>query len=158
MSLQALGHNQPHAKHILNGCPTALNQGIYTWHHDSVLQTFAKTTCIPTLSPSKTLYADLQGLGASNKPPANVPTSLSATLDWLDLVIVSGGDIHILEFTIPANTIENLKEARHCKQVKYQPLIGDLESHPRTREVLYSTIEVGSLGHYPPSAIQDLHI
>ena len=146
---------QPTTKHILNGCPTALNQGRYTWRHDSVLQTFAKAL-VPALSPSETLYADLPGLTASNNPPATIPTSLSTTSDRPDLVIVSGGDVHILELTIPANTIENLNEARHRKQAKYQPLIEDLESHPRTMEVSYCTIEVGSLGHYPPSAIQAL--
>ena len=71
-------------------------------------------------------------------------------------MIVSWGDVHILELTILANTTENLKEARHCKQAKYQPLIGDLKSHPHTREVSYYTIAVGSLCQYPPLAIQAL--
>jgi len=32
--------NQPTTNHILTGCPTALDQGRYTWCHDSVLQVF----------------------------------------------------------------------------------------------------------------------
>jgi len=28
---------QPTSNHVLAGCPVALDQGRYTWHHDSVL-------------------------------------------------------------------------------------------------------------------------
>ena len=66
--------------------------------------------------------------------------------------------IRILELTVPANTSENLQEARRRKQAKYQCLITDLESHPSTSKVSYSTIEVGSLGHYPSSAVQALRV
>ena len=146
---------QPTTMHVLNGCATALNQGRYTWRHDSVLQTLVKAI-IPALGQSETLYADLPGLRSSNNPPATIPQDLSTSSDRPDLVVISGSDVHILELTIPANTSENLQEARRRKQVKYQSLITDLESHPRTRKVTYSTIEVGSLGHYPLSAVQAL--
>ena len=52
---------KPTSMHILNGCATALNQGRYTWRHDSVLQTIAKAL-IPTLDESGKLYADIPGL------------------------------------------------------------------------------------------------
>ena len=51
----------PTTMHILNGCATALNQGRYTWQHNSVLQTLVKVI-IPALTQSETLYADLPGL------------------------------------------------------------------------------------------------
>ena len=42
------GSSQATSLHILNGCPTALNQGRYTWRHDSVLKSIAsviKSVC-----------------------------------------------------------------------------------------------------------------
>ena len=81
---------------------------------------------------------------------------MSTSSDRPDIVIVSERDVHILELTVPANTFKNLEEARYRKQAKYQPLITDLEAHPNINKVLYSTVEVGSLGHYTFSAIQAL--
>ena len=67
---------KPTSMHILNGCATALNQGRYTWSHDSVLQSIAKALII-ALNKRGKLYADLPGLRASNNPPATVPTDHS---------------------------------------------------------------------------------
>ena len=61
-----------------------------------------------------------------------------------------------MELTVPANTVENLEGAKCRKQAKYQSLLADLEAHPRIRKMSYSTIEVGSVGHYSPSATQAL--
>ena len=33
------GNSRPTVAHVLNGCPMALEQGHYTWHHDCVLPT-----------------------------------------------------------------------------------------------------------------------
>ena len=51
---------QATAHHILNGCKQALEDGRYTWRHDSVLlKLVGKLKC---LLPSSTLYADLPNL------------------------------------------------------------------------------------------------
>ena len=36
------GYSTPTLKHVLNGCPMALNQGRYTWRHDNILQCIVK--------------------------------------------------------------------------------------------------------------------
>ena len=59
----------PTALHILNGCPVALNQGRYTWRHDSVLSCLS-----PNLENDQRLYADLPGHRASDSPPLHHPT------------------------------------------------------------------------------------
>ena len=39
---QLCGSPRPTSSHVLNGCPVALNQGRYTWRHDSVLSHLTK--------------------------------------------------------------------------------------------------------------------
>ena len=149
---------KPTTAHILNGCPTALNQGRYTWHHDSVLQAIARSVKA-LLNPSQGLYADLSGLRACSNPPATIPTNFSPSSDRPDLVIVSGSDLTILELTIPANNMENIKNARDQKMTKYQQLIADLGSHPDPTSVIYTTLEIGSLGfHSSAATVHDLCI
>ena len=65
---------RPTTAHILNGCFTALNQGRYTWRHDSVLIKISRV--FQSLLPhSTTLYADLDGLRAEDNPhPPFLPT------------------------------------------------------------------------------------
>ena len=52
------GSASPTVLHILNTCPTSLNQGRFTWRHDSVLQRLVRGI-IPALSKDEGLYADL---------------------------------------------------------------------------------------------------
>ena len=60
---------QPTTNHILTGCSTALDQGRYTWHHDSVLQVFVQSLQ-RDLPLSYKPYADLPGHLASISPQA----------------------------------------------------------------------------------------
>ena len=46
--------------HILNGCPEALNQGRFTWRHDSVLNGLFSQIISKIDSPTK-MFADLPG-------------------------------------------------------------------------------------------------
>ena len=64
--------------------------------------------------------------------------------------------LHILELTICSNTPHGFEQARTRKLHKpsYCHLITDLET--RGVEVTYTTLEIGSLGHYKLHAIKDL--
>ena len=129
--------------------------GRCTWRHDSVLQAIARSVKA-VLNPTRRLYADLPGLRACSNPPATIPINLSTSSDRPDLVIVSGSDLTILELTIPANNMENIKNARDRKMTKHQQLMADLDSHPDTTSVEYTTLEIGSLGHHSSTAVHDL--
>ena len=107
------------------------------------------------LLSSEKLHADLPGKRASNNPPATLPLNLSVSTDRPDVVVVSDKVIRILELTIPNNNTNHLLQAKHRKEAKYYSLCIDLQSHPDVSSVSYSTLEVGSLGHYLPSAIQN---
>ena len=61
------GSSQATSVHFLNGCPTALNQGRYTWRHDSVLNSIA-SVIKSEISPPTPLCADLPGYRASDNP------------------------------------------------------------------------------------------
>ena len=55
---------QPTTNHILTGCSIALDQGRYTWRHDSVLQVLVRNFK-KDLPPCYKIYADLPGHKAS---------------------------------------------------------------------------------------------
>ena len=90
---------QPTTNHVLAGCSVALDQGRYTWRHDSVLQVFVRSL-LKDLSPSSKLYADLPGHLASESPPSTIPSNLSTSLSRPDLVLVSPDSITLLELSV----------------------------------------------------------
>ena len=55
-----------------------------------------------------------------------------------------------MELIVPANTDEN-PNVKTVASKKYQSLLADLNVHPCIQEVTYTTIDVGSLSHYPLS-------
>ena len=112
--------------HILTGCPVAIDQGRYTWRHDSVLQVLVHRLQ-QHLPDSFKLYADLPGYLASVCPPSTIPTNLSSTLSRPDLVVVSNNSICLFELTIPTcNTQQHLLAARAQKEDRYSCLQHDL--------------------------------
>ena len=85
---------QPTTNNILTRCPVALDQGRYTWRHDSVLQVLIHGLQ-QHLPDSFKLYADLPGYLASVCSPSTIPTNLSSTLSRPDLVLVSNNSISL---------------------------------------------------------------
>ena len=98
-------------RHVLSCCPTALNQELYTWRHDSILAHL--TQLLKLHFPyGTTLYADLPGLRASENPTATIPTSVATTTARPDIVIIQNNRITLLELTVPMNTQEGLHARR----------------------------------------------
>jgi len=91
--------SQPTTNHTLTGCTAALDQGRYTWHHDSVLQVFVDGLK-KELPFCYTLYADLPGHLASTSPPSTVPPNISSMSSRPDIVLVSNNDIILLELSV----------------------------------------------------------
>ena len=86
--------------HILNGCPEALNQGRFSWRHDSVLNGLAYQI-LSKIDRSTKIFADLPGKRASDSPPATIPADISTTTSRPDLVLITGPEITLLELTVP---------------------------------------------------------
>ena len=109
---------QPTASHILTRCSVTLDQGRYTWRHDSVLQVLIHGLQ-QHLPDSFNLYADLPGYLASVCPPSTIPINLPPPLA---LVLVSNDSICLFKLTIPTNTQQHLLAARARKEDRYSCL------------------------------------
>jgi len=99
--------------HILNGSPEALNQGRFSWRHDSVLNGLV----LPKIDGSTKMFADLPGKRASDSPPATIPADISTTTSRPDLVLIAGPEVTFLELTVPLNSPEALAAARSRKSL-----------------------------------------
>ena len=146
---------RPTTAHILNGCPTALDQGRYTWRHDSALKKILQGIILLLRNDSK-LYADIDQWRAEDTPPSTIPPNILSTSSRPDIVIVNSlsKQIHLLELTIPTNSQKGLDQARERKlnKPKYNYLISDLKVIGWSPS--YDTIEIESLGHLPSSSLE----
>ena len=78
----------PTTAHILGGCPVALTQQRYTYRHDQVLHLLAsKLKELFSDNPSIHVFADLQGLRASEAPQATIPSTILITPYRPDIVV-----------------------------------------------------------------------
>ena len=145
------GHTQPTIHHILSSCPEALQQGRYTWRHDSALQILVKSIK-EHLDCNTILYADLPGMRASENPVATIPDDTLVTSARPDIVLLGEDEVTLIELTIPHNSLESLSNARDRKSQKdiYLHALSDLEAKGFVSN-LY-TIEIGSLGHWLPTS------
>ena len=122
-------------QHVVSSCKSYLDQGRYTWRHDSVLNFIANTL---SALPGCSIYADL---------PAFLSPSL-VTGDSLrpDLhLITKNNTLHILEVTIEFET--NIKVNSDRKALKYNPLHHDLRSkYIKTKFINLSLGALGTVG------------
>ena len=128
--------------HVLNFCKTMLDQGRYTWRHNSVLNIIHSTLLSNLQFPSKIeISCDLPGFicGIST-----VPTDILVTSQKPDLVIIDRAlkKIVLVELTVPFDI--NVKSAHERKNKRYENLIQDLNCAGYQSSCL--AIEVGARG------------
>ena len=126
--------------HVLSNCTVSLDQGRYTWRHNSVL--FSIVSAIrDNLRDGFMLFSDLPGFEAPHGgviPPHVLVTTLKPDLfifDEVRRVIV------MVELTCPWDN--NVERSHEYKQEKYSPLVTDLSRHFR---VFYYPVEVSVRG------------
>ena len=126
--------------HVLSNCSVALDQGRYTWRHDSVLSSII--ACIrPVLNDGFSLYSDLRGFQAPHGgviPPNVLVTPLRPDLFLVD---ESARQVVLLELTCPWDS--NISRAHDFKQEKYAPLVADLSVNYK---VFHFSVEVSVRG------------
>jgi len=144
---------QPTTNHVLTGCSTALNQGRYTWRHDSVLQVIFLSFKKDLPSCYK-LYADLPGCQASVSPLSTIPPHITSTLSRPDLVLVSTDSIVLLELSVVTNSQHHFVAAKTRKEDRYGSLLSDLQHAGYVVDLV--TVEVGCLGHFMPETVSKL--
>ena len=124
-----------------------LDQGHYTWRHDSILSKIAQL--IQTdLSNNNKVYVDLNG--SWTIPPNILPTS-----DRPDLVVVNEKEkfFSIFEMTVPFET--NIQHAHEYKCHKYAHFIMDRQYHGYS--VKYFAFEAGCQGFITTNNANRLH-
>ena len=132
--------------HVVAGCKTYLNEGRFTWRHDSVLNFIALT--LKSVEQFN-LYADLPGYVSSSV----------LTGDELrpDLLMTLGNKcIYILELTVGFES--NLHNSVIRKRQKYLDLIND--QHKNYEKVKFINLSISSLGvfsHTSPDFIEMLN-
>ena len=130
--------------HSLNNCPIMLNQGRYTWRHNSVLNKLFGT--LKSITPDSTkIYCDLPG---HMQGISTVPTNVTITSLKPDLVLVDEErkSIAIIELTVPFDS--NIDSASDRKQTKYQQLVNDIRNEGFS--VNFYAFEISSRGLITP--------
>ena len=98
-------------KHIFSSCKLYLDQGRYTWRHDSVLNFIANTL---SALPSCSIYDDL--------PVFLSPSLVAINSLWPDLLLITKiKTLYILELTIGFET--SIKFNNDCKVQSYSSFI-----------------------------------
>ena len=104
--------NRETMHHVLSGCPTSLDQGRYTWRHDSVLNRIQEIV-------SKTQDSNVEVFCDAGGRPWTIPPDILPTSDRPDLVILKRetNTILIFELTVPYEL--NIKKDHQYKCHKY---------------------------------------
>ena len=131
--------------HVLSGCSVALDQGRYTWRHNSVLMTIVDNIR-GSLADGFAVFADLPGFFASHGgtiPPHVLVSNLKP-----DLLLIneSSCTIILLELTCPWDA--NIATSHTFKLEKYSPLVADLS---RRYTVHYYPVEISVRGQVSKS-------
>jgi hypothetical protein len=130
--------------HITNFCPSALNQGRFTWRHDSVLQHI--TTTLKSLATEGTeVFADLRGFQINGGTiPADILVSAGQG-SRPDIVILDRQlmKMALIELTIPLE--RNAEKSHDRKNLAYTELQIPLQE--KGYQCFLTPFEVGSSGH-----------
>ena len=126
--------------HVLSNCSTSLNQGRYTWRHNSVLTSLINLIR-PHLKEGMTLFSDMPGYQAPHG--GTIPPHIHVTALKPDIVIVNSlsQQVIVLELTCPWDA--NIVRSHNFKAEKYAPLIADL---CQRHVVSFFPIEVSARG------------
>ena len=129
--------------HVLNNCKVFLEQGRYTYRHNSVLKYIISVARSALVSTDSSIYHDIPG-EAGFTGGTTIPTVCSPTNLIPDLVIYwkNFKKIIILELTVPFE--HGIDKAHQYKANKYCPLVSDIKSNDF--DVTFIAFEVGSRG------------
>ena len=124
------------ANHVINGCPVSLDQGRYTYRHNSVINYI-----VNDVDSKCTVYSicqDIWPLEMARSP------QICVTVEKPDIVILDNhkNEIHLFELTGPS---EHIIEKRHLeKNNKYAHFIQDCTDYKCT----VNCFEVSSKGFF----------
>ena len=126
--------------HVLSNCSVALDQGRYTWRHNSVLRTVFNFVR-DGLRPGLNIFADLDGYGSGSG--GTIPPDVLVTAQKPDLFIVDRENKKAIVFELTVPWDNNVDTSHEYKQQKYTPLVNDLS---RDYRVEFYCVEVSVRG------------
>ena len=130
--------------HVVAGCKVYLEQGRYTWRHNSVLNFLASS--LKSVEGSS-LYVDIAGF-----PSPSIITGDDLRPDLL--LKTKDNCLYILELTIGFET--NLNNNAERKRLKYSRLVSDLKNHYKS--VTFVNLSMSCLGIYANSCLSFLEM
>ena len=133
--------NFANLEHVLNWCKTALDQGRFTWRHDSILSHLAIE--MKKAKPDNiTLYIDIPGHKING---GTIPADILTTLERPDIVIIIRSEKKIVLFELTVSFEKNADAANLRKSTKYVDLSSDISKNGWNVECV--PFEIGSRGH-----------
>ena len=136
--------------HVLNNCSTSLNQGRYTWRHNSILRHTLTTIkgLIGSENNDITIFSDLAGFTTTG---GTLPVNVIVSKLKPDMVIYNRHEnsIHLVELTVPFET--NINKAHDRKHKKYLDLVSDIADNGFICDL--TCFEVGSRGLITPENV-----
>jgi hypothetical protein len=133
--------NYANLEHILNWCKTSLDQGRFTWRHDSILKYLA-TELNKRKPENLTLYIDIPGHKING---GTIPADVLTTLERPDIVILNRQEKKIILFELTVSFEKNADAANLRKTTKYVDLSSDIRKNGWKVECI--PFEIGSRGH-----------
>ena len=126
--------------HVLSNCSSALNQGRFTWRHNSVLRSVIDLVQ-PHLKEGMILHADLPDFQAPHG--GTIPPHILVTALKPDIFIYNqlSEEVVVFELTCPWDS--NIARSHNFKSEKYSPLIADLSQR---HLVSFFSVEVSARG------------
>ena len=125
-------------QHVVSSCSSYLQDGRYTWRHNSVLLHIARTL---SSVANSSLYADLP-----NFPSPSLITGDSLRPDLI--LVLNNASVYVLELTVGFES--NIKINSDRKATKYRPLINHLHSSYST--VTFVNLSMSATGIFGTSS------
>ena len=118
--------------HVVCGCQIHLQQGRYTWHHNSILANITKA--FVGLKDVQ-IYADLPGYAS--------PTSVTRSLKRPDLILVHRKE-NVVVVELTCGFIAKVRENSERKQTSYNETLQDLKA--RYKNATFVNLSMSALG------------
>ena len=134
---------------ILNSCSVFLNQGRFTWRHDSILVHILKQlkNAIGINSNNIQIFSDMPGFTTTG---GTLPVNIIVSKLRPDIVIVNTKKkfVHLVELTVPFE--HNISKAHERKTHKYADLVLDISQNGYNCNLTCIEIAIGSRGLVTP--------
>ncbi len=133
--------------HVVNNCSVSLNQGRYTWRHDSILRYIVQLLQYSSTDSNVKMYVDISDMTTSG---GTIPANILPTSQRPDMFLYneSAKKAVIAELTVPFEP--NIPKAHEIKQSRNAALLSDLSWNLIWSQILHSALNKFR-GHPCPS-------